>query len=132
MHRDRPDVVLALELAGQLVGAVLRPHEHEREAAVAAELLDQAVELVLGGDGDEGVVDLAALRLGGRLGPDVRGLDGVGAGELGDGSVERGREEHRLPVVRDAAKDAVDLRLEAHVEHPVGLVEDEDPDVVRA
>ena len=72
VHRDRLDVVLALELAGELVGAVLRPHEHEREAAVAAELLDQAVELVLGGDGDEGVVDLAALRLGRRFGPDVR------------------------------------------------------------
>ena len=28
-----------------------------------------------------------------------------------------------------AAQDAVDLRLEAHVEHPVGLVEDEDADV---
>ena len=32
-------------------------------------------------------------------------------------------------LVRDAAEDAVDLRLEAHVEHPVGLVEDEDADV---
>ncbi len=28
------------------------------------------------------------------------------------------------------AHDAVDLRLEAHVEHAVGLVEDEDVDVV--
>ena len=72
VHRDRPDVVLALELARELVGAVLRPHEDEREAAVGAELLDEALELVLGGDGDEGVVDLAALRLGRRLGPDVR------------------------------------------------------------
>ncbi len=46
------------------------------------------------------------------------------------GAVERGREEHRLAVVRDAAQDLVDLRLEAHVEHPVGLVEDEDRDRV--
>src|SRR5918996_253295 len=29
-----------------------------------------------------------------------------------------------------AGHDAVDLRLEAHVEHPVGLVEDEDLDTV--
>ena len=71
MHRDRADVVLALELARELVGAVLRPHEHEREAAVGAEVLDQALELVLGRDGDERVVDLAALCLGRRFGPHV-------------------------------------------------------------
>ena len=29
-------------------------------------------------------------------------------------------------LLREPADDAVDLRLEAHVEHPVGLVEDED------
>ena len=31
---------------------------------------------------------------------------------------------------RDGAQDAVDLRLEAHVEHPVGLVEDERADTL--
>jgi hypothetical protein len=50
--------------------------------------------------------------------------------ELAHGAVEGGREEHRLAIVRDAAQDLVDLRLEAHVEHPVGLVEDEDLDRV--
>ena len=53
------------------------------------------------------------------------GIHRVGAGELGDGAVEGGAEEHRLPVRRHAAEDPVDLRLEAHVEHPVGLVEHE-------
>ena len=57
------------------------------------------------------------------------GIHGVGAGELGDGAVEGGAEEHRLPVRRHAAEDPVDLRLEAHVEHPVGLVEHEHADV---
>ncbi len=33
-------------------------------------------------------------------------------------------------LARDAAEDPLDLRAEAHVEHPVGLVEDEDRDVV--
>ena len=33
-------------------------------------------------------------------------------------------------LLRQARDDPVDLRLEAHVEHPVGLVEDEDPDAV--
>ena len=32
--------------------------------------------------------------------------------------------------MRQPGDDPVDLRLEAHVEHPVGLVEDEDPDAV--
>ena len=50
--------------------------------------------------------------------------------ELADFAVERGREEHRLAVLRHAADDALDLRAEAHVEHAVGLVEDEDLDVV--
>ena len=47
---------------------------------------------------------------------------------LPDLAVERGGEEHRLAVLREAADDAVDLRLEAEVEHAVGLVEDENLD----
>ena len=46
-------------------------------------------------------------------------------GELADARVERRGEEHRLPGVRELPHDAVDLWLEAHVEHAVGLVENE-------
>ena len=46
--------------------------------------------------------------------------------ELAYRGVERRREEHRLARLRHPADDAIDLRLEAHVEHAVGLVEDED------
>ena len=53
----------------------------------------------------------------------------VGIDQGGDGPVERRREEHRLPRERDARENAVDLRTEAHVEHPVGFVEHEDADV---
>ena len=63
-----------------------------------------------------------------QLGLDPDGLVRVGAGELADGSVERCREEHRLAVVGHLPQDLVDLWLEAHVEHPVGLVEHEDRD----
>ena len=76
------------------------------------------------------MVDLAGLVLARQLGLDPNRLIRVRAGELADGAVERGGEEHRLAVVGDAAQDLVDLRLEAHVEHPVGLVEDEDRDGV--
>ncbi len=69
------------------------------------------------------VLDLAP-RLEGRRIARVR------LGKLADLAVERGREEHRLAVGRDPADDPLDLRLEAHVEHAVRLVEDEDLDVV--
>src|SRR6266550_4643828 len=48
--------------------------------------------------------------------------------QLSDLAVERCGEEHRLTLTRNAAEDPLDLRAEAHVEHPVGLVEDEDAD----
>ena len=40
---------------------------------------------------------------------------------------ERRREEQRLPRGGDQRDDALDVGDEAHVEHAVGLVEDEDP-----
>ena len=64
----------------------------------------------------------------GRPGLEMGRAARVRAGELAHLAVERGREEHRLPLLGQAPDEAVDLRLEAHVEHPVGLVEDEDPD----
>src|SRR5262245_65799757 len=38
----------------------------------------------------------------------------------------RGREEQRLPARGEQLTDALDVRNEAHVEHAVRLVEDED------
>ena len=42
----------------------------------------------------------------------------------------RGAEEQRLPVARDLADDAVDLRREPHVEHAVGFVQHEHLEIV--
>ncbi len=53
----------------------------------------------------------------------------VAPGELADLAVERRREEHRLALAREQPHDAVDLGLEAHVEHAVGLVEDQQRDL---
>jgi hypothetical protein len=44
------------------------------------------------------------------------------------GAGERGREEQRLALDGRARDDALEVGAEAHVHHPVGLVEDEDPD----
>ena len=41
---------------------------------------------------------------------------------------ERRREQQRLALPRQAAEHAFDCRQEAHVEHAVGLVEDQDFD----
>ena len=51
-------------------------------------------------------------------------------GDSPDLAVERCREEHRLPVARHTSDDLVDLGLEAHVQHPVCLVEYEDADTI--
>ena len=71
------------------------------------------------------MLDLARLAQRRELALDARRAARVLAGELADLAVERRREEHRLPVPRQAAHELVDLRLEAHVEHAVGLVEHE-------
>src|SRR5215211_5676770 len=47
-------------------------------------------------------------------------------------AVERGGEEQGLALLRAGADDPVDGRAEAHVEHAVGLVEDEELEVVEA
>ena len=52
-------------------------------------------------------------------------------GELADLVRERGREEQVLPLLRQHREDAADVADEAHVEHLVGLVEDEDLDVAQ-
>jgi hypothetical protein len=38
----------------------------------------------------------------------------------------RGAEEERLPLGRQVTQDLPDLGQEAHVEHPVGLVQHQD------
>jgi hypothetical protein len=58
------------------------------------------------------------------------GKVGVPPCQLSDLAVERRGEEHRLAVVAQPPHEAIDLRLEAHVEHPVGLVEHEHLDRV--
>ena len=59
-------------------------------------------------------------------------LVGVGLGELAGGGLERRAEEQRLAIVGRLADDPVDGGLEAHVEHAVGLVDDEDPELAEA
>ena len=74
------------------------------------------------------MVDVAGAPLLGQVALETRRELGVAPRQLADLAVERRGEEHRLAVAGEAADDPIDLRLEAHVEHPVGLVEHEDLD----
>jgi hypothetical protein len=74
------------------------------------------------------VVDLARLEVVRQLRLEARRVR-VYARASSDLAVERRREEHRLAVAGTRGR-SLDLRLEAHVEHPVGLVEDEDADAL--
>ena len=46
-------------------------------------------------------------------------------GELHDGLAHRGREEHRLALLRHLAQNELDVVAEAHVEHFVGFVQND-------
>ena len=58
------------------------------------------------------------------------GVGRVGGGELPGSTLQGGREEERLSIGGGLPDDSVHGRLEPHVEHPVGLVEDQMADVV--
>ncbi len=78
--------------------------------------------------GDERVLRDVELRLLARLDLDALGALRHAAGELADHAGERRREEQRLALLRHAREDRVELLLEAHVEHAVGLVQHQDLD----
>src|SRR5918992_1142760 len=68
-------------------------------------------------------------RLRGAADLEARRIAGVAVRELADLAVERGREEHRLPLAWHPAQESLHLRLEAHVQHAIGFVQHEEPDV---
>ena len=97
--------------------------------ALLQEQVGQNAVLGLGGHGQQVLVD----RLGGR--GRGRDLDAGGLGhQVGDGAdlllVKGRREQQRLAVGGGEADDLADGGQEAHVEHAIGLVEDEDLDLV--
>ena len=118
-----------LQRAGDLVRPATGADEHQRAVLGPAE------------DGlEQGVLLVLPQPVGELLGP--RG-DGPGAGhlhpdrraqvllrELGDLTGHGGGEEQRLALRRQPRHHPAELGSEPHVQHPVGLVEDQDLDVV--
>ena len=124
--RGRDPVLLELER--EPVGAVLGAGEDERlvDPAGRDEVAEQ-LALALAVDHVDDLGD----ELGRRVAR--RDLDGgrvveQAVGEAPDLVRERRREEQVLALRRQDREDLADVADEAHVEHPVGLVEDEDLD----
>ena len=112
-----------VKVTDQAVGTMPGTHEHQCQVALALQLGEQGLNLVATLGTEEAVLHVAnILRL------DVHFVSGsvigVASGKLADGPIQRRREEERL-VGAEALHDGVDLRLEAHVEHPVSLIQDE-------
>ncbi len=107
------------------VGAALGAHEDESEVLAIADLPDELLHPRLVVDSHEAVLDLGNL-LGRRNMLVLDGLLGVLAGDAAGLAVEGRREEERLAPRGALGNDPVDGRAEAHVEHAVGLVQDED------
>src|SRR6188768_3794191 len=76
------------------------------------------------------MLDGLVARRWGRRGFAADRIPGVRTCELAHPGVERGGEEHRLPVGSEPADDAVHLWLEPHVQHAVGFVQHEYADTI--
>ena len=128
VDRHRRDVVLQ-QVLDQAVGAVLHAREDEHLVPVVLlDEVDQQVLLHLAADR----VHLLRDQLGGLVA--ARDLDQhrrvqEPVGDRLDLVAEGGGEEQALLLLRQHREHLLDVVDEAHVEHPVGLVEDEDLDV---
>ena len=130
VHRCGPNVFAGKPLDDS-VGAALGADEDEVQVMAVAKLADKSGDPRVVGYLDETVLDVRRLLW--RRNVLVTGCIGCEfQRDLAGFAVERGREEERLAVLRAEINDAFDCRAEAHVEHPVGLIEDEDLDVVEA
>ena len=117
-----------VQLLGEAVGAVLGAGEQHRAAGLADDVGRQVRTIGRVGRPEQ-VGGLAlVLHLGGDAVP--RGVVEVGAGQAVGRAVERGREQHGLTLAAALVDDAAHTGQEAHVGHAVGLVDDDDRDVV--
>ncbi len=109
------------------IGAMLGPRKDERIPRIGRDHFEQERGLLVAADHVDVLRRLRrrrALRSDGHL----DGVLQVHAGERAEIGRHRRREEQRLPIRREHLHDAIELRLEPHVEHAVGLVEHEELD----
>ena len=117
-----------LERVGQLLDLHLRRREDDglRLRGTGEELADDAQLLAFVADEGRLVDRLVGLRDGDI---DLRGVAQDGLGQLADLRRQRRRKHDRLPLLRHMGDDLHDVLRETHVEHTVGLVENQALDV---
>ena len=120
-----------LEVAHEAIGAVLGAREHERALhfGVLEKLHKQRRLLLVLAE-----VELLLDALGGRCGRchrDAHGVREQAVCKLTNVAWHRGREEERLTLRRQLRDEALYVGKEAHVEHAVRFVEDENLDVAK-
>ena len=128
VDREGVDPVLA-ELLGEAVGPVLGPGEDERlgDAARPDEMREE-LALALAVDRDHDLLD--ELRgLVARRNIDTCRVVHEAGGQLPDLVREGRREQQVLALAGEQGEDLADVPDEAHVEHPVGLVQDQHLDL---
>ena len=128
MDGDRLDTV-AIELRRESAGHQLGACEDEHLVEVAlAHYLGQQFALARAVDQVDNLLDsVSRCRLG--LDIDRHGIVEQGLCERPDLGRESGREKQRLVAARQQIDDAPDVGQEAHVEHSVRLIQDEDFDL---
>ena len=127
--RRKEGELIWIQLFGKAVGAVLGLGEHHGAAHVErVEEMDEQLRLLRLEDEVERLVD-AIDRRRDRRDRHGHGVAQQRVGEMAD-LLRHGRaEEHRLARLGQKPRDAADRLDEAHVEHAVGLVEDEELDL---
>ena len=128
MNRFRVDVS-PHQFFDQCVGAVLCPGENDRtQDFLLLEHVDQEINLVRPGNEQQGLIDrLHSWRLRRHL--DFHGIPQKRSGELNDFCRHGCRKKQVLSVLGKVTKDFSDVMDETHVQHPVGLVENEKLDI---
>ncbi len=116
----------ARELFGESVCAAPRPGEHDR-AARGVDDVGRVLHPVAVLNEPEVMPGIDGLRLD-RTGIVAHRVLLVVTAQHGDVPVERGREQQGLALACGAIEDAAHRRQEAHVGHPVCLVDDDDVD----
>ena len=126
-------VAAAAERLGQVVDLAARPGEDEgRGRILHVEDPAERRQLVAPSD-DVGSLTHAGDAIAGRLlgvDRDPGRIPQVTLGDAGDRRRDGGREERGLALRRCRREDRVEILGEAHVEHLVGFVEDDDLDLV--
>ena len=128
-------VAARAEGLGQVVDLAAGPREDQRRGRVLdVEDAAQGGQLVVPPDDVGDLADPRGAVAGDLLGVDLdpRRVAQVALGDARDGRRDRGREERRLALARGRRQDRLEVLGEAHVEHLVGLVEDDDLDAVEA